>query len=133
MERFREIITGVFMKFLVDMALSPKTVKFLKNNGYNAVRVNEVFEDRGIEDKKIFNYARENNYCLITADLDFGELLAFSQSKKPSTIILRLEDPRIQNINRTLLESLPKIVQAIKDGSIIILHDDKIRIRELPI
>jgi len=59
------------MKFLVDMALSPKTVDFLKNKGYHAVRVNEVFEGRGIDDKKIFKYARENNYCIITVDLDF--------------------------------------------------------------
>lgn len=34
------------MKFLVDMALSPKTVDFLNRNGYNAIRVNEIFEGR---------------------------------------------------------------------------------------
>jgi len=44
-----------------------------------------------------------------------------------------LEDPRIPNINRILVESLPKIAQAIEDGSIIIIEDKKIRIRELPI
>lgn len=133
MERFREISTVVLMKFLVDMALSPKTVEFLKNKGYNAIRVNEIFEGKGIDDKTIFEHARDNYYCLITADLDFGELLAFSRSKKPSTIILRLKDPRIPNTNRVLLESLPKVKQAIIDGSIIILLDMKIRIRELPI
>jgi len=53
------------MKFLVDMALSPRTVDFLKNKGYNAIRVNEVFEGRGIDDKRIFEYARDNNYCII--------------------------------------------------------------------
>jgi len=121
------------MKFLVDMALSPRTVEYLKNKGYNAIRVNEVFEGSGIDDKKIFNYARENNYCIITADLDFGELLALSQSKKPSTIILRLEDPRILNVNSILDDSIPKITQALEDGSIIIIQDKKIRIRELPI
>ena len=121
------------MKFLVDMALSPKTVKFLKQKGYNAVRVNEVFEGEGIDDNSIFKYARDNDFCLITADLDFGEILAFTQSKTPSTIILRLEDPRITKINRVLEESLPKLEQAIIKGSIIILQDRRIRIRELPI
>ena len=133
MECFREIITGVLMKFLVDMVLSPGTVDFLKNKGYNVIRVNEVFEGGRIDDKRIFKYARENNYCIITADLDFGEILAFSQSKNPSTIILRLEDPRIPNVNSVLEDSLPKIAQAIEDGSIIIIEDKKIRIRELPI
>ena len=49
------------MRFLVDMAHSPRTVEFLKNNDYDAVRVNEVFEGRGIEDKGIFEYAIEYN------------------------------------------------------------------------
>jgi predicted nuclease of predicted toxin-antitoxin system len=30
------------MKFLVDLALSPKTVKVLRDFGYEAVRVNEL-------------------------------------------------------------------------------------------
>ena len=121
------------MKYLVDMALSPKTVKFLKEKGYDAVRVNEVIEGRGIDDKSIFEFAITNDYCLITADLDFGEILAFTQSKKPSTIILRLDDPRVTNANHILEKSLPKVQQAIINGSIIILQDRKIRIRELPI
>ena len=121
------------MKFLVDKTLSPKTVDFLKMKGYKTIRVNEVIQGQKIEDDIIFNYALKKNYCIITADLDFGEILAFTQSKKPSTIILRLEDPRINNVNRILEESLPKVQETIKKGSIIILDDKKIRIRELPI
>jgi predicted nuclease of predicted toxin-antitoxin system len=30
------------MKFLVDMPLSPKTVNFLKNMGFDAIRVSEL-------------------------------------------------------------------------------------------
>ena len=50
------------MKYLVDMALSPKTVKFLKEKGYDAVRVNEVIEGREIHDKSIFDFAITNDY-----------------------------------------------------------------------
>jgi len=46
---------------------------------------------------------------------------------------LRLEDPRIPKVNGVLIDSIPKIEQAIEDGSIIIIEDKKIRIRELPI
>ena len=83
------------MKFLVDMALSPKTVQFLIDNGHEAVRVNQVipkFADIPIEDEAIFNYAIENNMFIITFDLDFGEILAFTKSSKPSTIIIRSDD-----------------------------------------
>ncbi len=34
------------MKFLVDMALSPKTVNFLRSLNYNVVRVNEVLSKK---------------------------------------------------------------------------------------
>ncbi|MHA1228850.1 MAG: DUF5615 family PIN-like protein [Candidatus Hodarchaeales archaeon] len=121
------------MKYLIDMALSPKTVEFLKKKGYIAVRINEIFQEKGIEDIIIFNFAIKNDYCIITADLDFGEILAYTRSKRPSTIILRLEDPRIEKVNKILAETLPKVQQAIKKGSIIVIQDKKIRIRELPI
>ena len=121
------------MKFLVDMALSPQTVKYLNKKNYNVIRVNEVFEKKGIEDQEIFEYAIMNKYYIITADLDFGEILAFTHSNEPSTIILRLEDPRVDNVNILLENSIPKIVDALKDGSIIIIEEKRIRIRKLPL
>ncbi|MCX9076399.1 MAG: DUF5615 family PIN-like protein [Candidatus Methanoperedens sp.] len=44
------------MKFLVDMPLSPKTVRFLKNLGYEAIRVSELGMSKS-KDKDIFDYA----------------------------------------------------------------------------
>jgi len=121
------------MKFLVDKALSPRTVAYLRENGYNAVRVDTVIPGTVVEDETIFNYAIENDYYIITADLDFGEILAYSKSKRPSTIILRLEDQRVTNVNRLLVQVLPKISKALEEGSIIILQDKRIRIKPLPI
>jgi predicted nuclease of predicted toxin-antitoxin system len=43
------------MKFLVDMPLSPKTVKFLKNIGHEAVRVSELGMARS-KDRDIFDH-----------------------------------------------------------------------------
>ena len=45
------------MKFLVDMPLSPKTVEFLKNLGYEVVRVSELGMAKS-KDKDIFDYAK---------------------------------------------------------------------------
>lgn len=121
------------MKFLLDMALSPRTAEFLKKKGYKVVRVNEVIPGRGIEDKIIFDYATENEYCIITADLDFAEILAFTRSLKPSTIILRVEDQRVENVNQLLAEVLTKVENEIREGSIIIVEENRIRIRPLPV
>ncbi len=124
------------MKFLLDMALSPKSVEFLKNNGYDVVRVNEVIEkikDKPIEDIEIYEFAIKNNYTIITADLDFGEILAYSKSSRPSTIVLRIEDFQVKNVNEKLKLALPKIKDELDEGSIIIIERHRIRIKKLPI
>ncbi len=76
------------MKFLVDMPLSPKTVIFLKSMGYEAIRVSELGMAKS-KDRDIFDYAEKNNMVILSADLDFGTILAFTHSSKPSVIIFR--------------------------------------------
>jgi len=120
------------MKFLVDMALSPKTVKFLQNSDYDAVRVNELGMAKS-KDKIILEYAAENDMVVITADLDFGDILAYTKYKKPSVIIFRLRDPSPDHVNSLLLSSLPRIKDSLEKGSIIVIEDHRIRIRELPV
>ena len=53
---FRKNDHGNSMKFLVDMPLSPNTVRFLKNLGYEAIRVSELGMSKS-KDKDIFDYA----------------------------------------------------------------------------
>ena len=79
------------MKFLVDMPLSPKTVDFLRKLGHEAIRVNEVGMAAS-KDSEIMGYAAKHDMVVITADLDFGEMLAFTKHNKPSVIIFRLKD-----------------------------------------
>ena len=63
------------MRFLVDMALSPKTVNFLEDLGHEAIRANELGMAKS-KDRKILEYAAANDMVVITADLDFGNILA---------------------------------------------------------
>ncbi len=121
------------MRFLIDKALSPRTVAYLQENGYDALRVNTLIPGSFVDDETIFKYAIEHEYFIITADLDFGAILAYTKNQKPSTIILRLEDQRVANVNRLLLRVLPKLTQSLKKGSIIIIQDTRIRIKPLPL
>ncbi len=121
------------MRFLIDKALSPRTVTYQQENGYNALRVNTMIPGSYVDDETIFMYDIEHGYFIITADLDFGAILAYTKSQQPSTIILRLEDQRVVNVNRLLLRVLPKLTQALKKGSIIIIQDTRVRIKPLPI
>jgi len=120
------------MKFLVDMALSPKTVIVLRNSGYEAVRVNELGMAKS-RDREILEYAAKNDLIVITADLDFGDILAFTRYKKPSVIIFRLKDPSPDHVNSLLLSAIPHIKDSLDKGSIVVIDDYRIRIRGLPV
>jgi len=66
------------MKFLANLCISPKTVKYLRKLGFEVYRVNEVGLARA-KDREILNYAVEENMILITMDLDVGYLLILGE------------------------------------------------------
>jgi len=70
---------------------------------------------------------------VITADLDFGDILAFTGYKKPSVIIFRLKDPSPDHVKSLLLSAIPRIKDSLDKGSIVVIEDYRIRVRELPI
>lgn len=120
------------MKFLVDMVLSPKTAEFLRSNGYEAVRASDIGLAKA-KDRELFEYARKNGMTVISADLDFGHILFYTKSKRPSVIILRLQNPSPDNTNSLLLKVLPMVRDVLKSGAIIVLEKNRVRIRELPL
>jgi predicted nuclease of predicted toxin-antitoxin system len=95
------------MKFLIDMALSPKTVRALRDFGYEAVRVNELGMAKS-KDKEILAYAEKKGLVVITADLDFGDILAYTGYRKPSVIIFRLKVDSVIKLDKlaTVLKAL---------------------------
>jgi predicted nuclease of predicted toxin-antitoxin system len=85
------------------------------------------------KDREIFDYAEKNDMIILSADLDFGTILANTHSRKPSVIIFRLRNPSPEHVNSLLLSNLSIIEKEIMNGAIVIIEDSEIRIRELPI
>ena len=70
---------------------------------------------------------------IVSADTDFGTLLALRSSTKPSVILFRREDHRPLSQLAVLLENLSAIRPDLEQGAIVVFEDARVRIRRLPI
>jgi predicted nuclease of predicted toxin-antitoxin system len=121
------------VKFLVDNALSPFISEQLKVRGHDAVHVRELGL-QAADDRTIVARAAAEERILVSADTDFGTLLALAESSKPSIILFRGATGRKPDAQlELLLANLPSIAQAADEGSIIVFEETRIRIRRLPI
>ena len=71
---------------------------------------------------------------LITLDTDFGALIALSGARLPSVVLLRGEVTRRPDRQvALLLANLDQIEYDLGVGSVVVIGDDRLRIRRLPI
>ena len=73
------------MKLLVDMNLSPRWVAALESLGIPAVHWSQLGPTNA-PDEALMAYAAENDWVVLTNDLDFGAILAASAGRSPSVI-----------------------------------------------
>ena len=76
------------MRFLLDENLSPRLGVFLRDAGHDVVHVRDIGL-MSATDEVVIEAARSERRVLISADTDFGTLLARTASNSPSFVLMR--------------------------------------------
>ena len=121
------------MRFLVDQCLSPEVAEVLARAGHDVVHVRDVGMERA-KDREVLELARRDQRVLVSADTDFGTLMAQQPASLPSVVVFRRSTGRRPSDQATLLlANLPAIAEALDAGSVVVLEETRVRVRRLPI
>ena len=117
----------------MDNALSPIVAERLRQAGHDAVHVRD-YGLHGAGDDEIFERAKNEDRIIVSADTDFGTLLALRAEIRPSLILFRhTRNRRPEQQAGLLLGNLPAIEQPLGSGCVVVLEDARMRIRRLPV
>ena len=101
------------MKLLLDQNISFRITSKIQDLFPESKQV----RDLGLENSKdsfLWNYAKENNYCIVTFDGDFYDL-GLIKGSSPKVIWLRLGNTSTQNIETVLRKNYELIKTFLTD------------------
>lgn len=120
------------MRFLLDQNLSPQLVGLLDGAGHTTSHVRDLGMSEA-SDLEILAKAMSEDAILVSADTDFGELLAHSNAVGPSVVLLRRQEGRrAAEVAALLSANTDAVADELEAGAFVVLDHDRMRVRSLP-
>ena len=121
------------MRFLLDQNISPKVAEPLRVAGHDVTVAREVGLSRASDDV-VMATARAEQRVLVSADTDFGAILARTRAASPSFILMRrAANERPAEQAALVLNNLEAVAEDLDAGAVVVLGERTLRIRRLPL
>jgi predicted nuclease of predicted toxin-antitoxin system len=122
------------MRLLLDENLPISLGPLLAERaGWDVVHVRELGL-KSAPDTEVLARAELDGRVLVSADTDFGTLLAASAAPGPSVVLLRIGSGRqAEKVARLPIANLPPLTDELSRGAMVVMTDQRIRVRRLPI
>jgi len=120
------------MKLLLDVNITLKYAALLAERGVEALRWSDVGAMNEL-DSEIMDYAFENDFIVLTCDLDFGTILSVTHNLKPSVIQVRASAFYAERAMDLIAAALSRFADDLQKGAILPIDIKKARSRLLPL
>ena len=120
------------MKILIDMNLPPKLADIFTESGIESVHWYNI----GLPDAKdieILSYAKNNDYIVMTCDLDFSTILSITHGQKPSVVQIRTQGYHSEGIESMIINTIKQNAIELEKGAILTIDGKRGRLRLLPL
>ena len=120
------------MKFLLNMNLPRALGRMPAAAGHEWRHAGEIGMAHA-SDATIVAEAKSRGECVITHDLDYGQLPAFSGDSAPSVLIFRLRRADTKLMHERMTAAWGDIEEGLTSGAVVVIEEAATRIRRLPI
>lgn len=121
------------MRLLIDENLAPRIASLLDDAGHDAVHVRDLGA-AGAPDTRVMDLALADGRTIVSADTDFGALLASTGATGPSVILVReVVGHRPTDLVGLLLVCIEQLEDQLAAGAMIALTTTGARVRRLPL
>ena len=120
-------------RLLLDNNLPPKLAALLNLRGHDAVHARS-YDLQNAPDLVVFERAAAEGRILVSADTDFGAILAIGNRRKPSFILLReVAARRAEDYLSIILELISTLQNDVERGCVVVIRRGRVRLRYLPL
>jgi len=117
------------MKFLLDADVPRSSSLVLREHGHKVTDLRDISLGSA-SDKEVIKYAKENDFILVTRDVEFANILRYPKGSHVGIVVLRLPfDFTSEQINSVLNDFIKsvKVEELVKNVAIVELGRYRIR------